>query len=108
MRILVTNDDGIHSPGLWSLARALTGVGRVSVVAPDRDMSGVGTAMIIQAATALDSITDTNTAIDGNTQTATTGNTNAAVAETTTGPATAARTSGVMSPTSFSSRVART
>ena len=47
MRILVTNDDGINSPGLWSLARALSSVGRVSVVAPDRDMSGVGTAMTL-------------------------------------------------------------
>ena len=47
MRILVTNDDGVHSAGLWSLADALKAVGRVSIVAPDRDMSGVGTAMTL-------------------------------------------------------------
>ena len=49
MRILVTNDDSIHSPGLWSLAEALTDVGQVCVVAPDRDQSGIGTAMTLLA-----------------------------------------------------------
>lgn len=44
MRILVTNDDGIDAPGLWAVAEALTDLGKVSVVAPDRDQSGVGTA----------------------------------------------------------------
>ncbi len=44
MRILVTNDDGINAPGVWAVAEALTGLGKVSVVAPDRDQSGVGTA----------------------------------------------------------------
>ena len=47
MRILVTNDDSIHSPGLWGLAEALTDVGQVCVVAPDRDQSGIGTAMTL-------------------------------------------------------------
>ena len=43
MRILVTNDDGIHAPGLASLsaiARALSD--DVWVVAPETDQSGVG------------------------------------------------------------------
>ena len=47
MRILMTNDDGIHSEGLWSAARALKEVGEVFVVAPDRDHSGIGTAMTL-------------------------------------------------------------
>ena len=46
MRILVTNDDGIHSPGLHALARALDRLGHeVLVVAPQQDMSGVGAAI---------------------------------------------------------------
>lgn len=45
MRILVTNDDGIHSPGLWSVAKVLNEIGDVTVVAPDRDQSGVGASM---------------------------------------------------------------
>jgi 5'-nucleotidase len=41
--ILVTNDDGIESPGLWTLARAVAPVGdRVYVVAPSVNQSAVG------------------------------------------------------------------
>ena len=47
MRILVTNDDGANSEGLWSLVKALTGVGEVSVVAPDRNRSGISAAMTL-------------------------------------------------------------
>lgn len=39
MKILVTNDDGITSPGIHALARALTHVGEVVVVAPDKNWS---------------------------------------------------------------------
>lgn len=42
MMILVTNDDGIHAPGLWTLAREMLALGRVTVVAPDREQSGMG------------------------------------------------------------------
>ena len=42
MKILVSNDDGIHAKGLWALARGLTEVGEVVMVAPDREQSGVG------------------------------------------------------------------
>lgn len=42
MKILVTNDDGIHAPGLWILARELLALGQVIVVAPDREQSGMG------------------------------------------------------------------
>lgn len=45
MRILVTNDDGIDSPGLHHLARQLTTVGDVTVLAPSRQYSGAGTAI---------------------------------------------------------------
>ena len=47
MRILVTNDDGIHAEGLWVLTGALKELGDVCVVAPDRDLSGSGTAMTL-------------------------------------------------------------
>ena len=45
MRILVTNDDGIDSLGLHVLARRLTELGDVVVVAPDREYSGFGAAL---------------------------------------------------------------
>ena len=47
MRILLTNDDGTNSEGLWALAEALKGVGEVFVVAPDRDRSGISAAMTL-------------------------------------------------------------
>ncbi|MFN0196832.1 MAG: 5'/3'-nucleotidase SurE, partial [Planctomycetaceae bacterium] len=42
MQILVTNDDGIHAPGLSALANALRSLGDVQVVAPASEQSGVG------------------------------------------------------------------
>jgi 5'-nucleotidase len=46
-RILVTNDDGIHSAGLTSLAKALSRVGDVWVVAPDRERTAVAHAVTL-------------------------------------------------------------
>ena len=43
--ILVTNDDGIDSVGLWAVAEALLPLGEVLVVAPDRQWSGGGRSM---------------------------------------------------------------
>src|SRR5690606_29131983 len=45
MRILVTNDDGIYSPGLAALARAASKFGEVRVVAPDVEQSSMGHAI---------------------------------------------------------------
>jgi 5'-nucleotidase len=45
MRILVTNDDGIHAPGLVALATAFQELGEVRVVVPDRERSWVGKAI---------------------------------------------------------------
>lgn len=42
MRILLTNDDGIHAPGLAAMRRALAPLGEVMVVAPATEQSGVG------------------------------------------------------------------
>ena len=39
MKILVTNDDGIFAPGLWTLAKELKSIARVFVVATDREQS---------------------------------------------------------------------
>jgi len=46
-KILVSNDDGIHAPGLAALAEALAAVGEVYVVAPDRERSAVGHALTL-------------------------------------------------------------
>ena len=47
MRILVTNDDGIDSPGLRALADALKPLGEVWIVAPDRERTAVAHAVTL-------------------------------------------------------------
>lgn len=45
MRILVTNDDGIYSPGLSTLAKVASKYGEVIVMAPDVEQSSMGQAI---------------------------------------------------------------
>lgn len=45
MRILITNDDGIYSPGIAALARIAKRFGQVQVVAPDVEQSSMGHAV---------------------------------------------------------------
>jgi 5'-nucleotidase len=40
--ILITNDDGVQAPGLLALAREFRSLGKVSVLAPDRNWSASG------------------------------------------------------------------
>lgn len=47
MRILLSNDDGVHSPGLVALYEGLKGLGDLEVVAPDRDHSGASNALTL-------------------------------------------------------------
>lgn len=42
MKILVSNDDGYRARGIRALREALTGLGEITVVAPDRNRSGAG------------------------------------------------------------------
>ncbi len=45
LQILLTNDDGIRSPGLWAAAEALSDLGYVTVAAPREQCSGSGRSM---------------------------------------------------------------
>jgi 5'-nucleotidase len=45
MTILITNDDGIYSPGIAALARIASGFGKVVVIAPDVEQSSMGHAV---------------------------------------------------------------
>ncbi len=47
MRLLLTNDDGVESPGLRALTRALADLGDVVVVAPDREQSAASHAITL-------------------------------------------------------------
>jgi 5'-nucleotidase len=48
MKVLVTNDDGITSRGLWELVSKLHGIAQVLVVAPDKERSAIGTAVSLR------------------------------------------------------------
>ncbi len=47
MRILITNDDGIHAAGLLSLRQALAPLGEVVAIAPERPRSACGHAITL-------------------------------------------------------------
>lgn len=42
MRLLLTNDDGIHARGIHTLVRVLSEIAEIYVVAPDRERSATG------------------------------------------------------------------
>ncbi len=47
VRILLSNDDGYFAPGLAALERALSVLGTVTVVAPERDRSGASNSLTL-------------------------------------------------------------
>lgn len=47
MKILLTNDDGIHADGLWALHKRFVKKHEVTVIAPDRERSAVGYAITL-------------------------------------------------------------
>jgi len=49
MRILVTNDDGIFSEGIYKLAKSMQSKGEVIVVAPDSERSATGHAITMHS-----------------------------------------------------------
>ncbi|MBI2868933.1 MAG: 5'/3'-nucleotidase SurE [Chloroflexi bacterium] len=57
MRILVTNDDGILSGGLWALAKELKRIASVTIVAPDREQSAIGTAVTLRQSLKVQKVT---------------------------------------------------
>lgn len=65
MLILVTNDDGIHSPGIGVLADSLAPLGRVVIVAPDRERSAVGHALTLHSPLRAEEIRPDIFAVDG-------------------------------------------
>jgi 5'/3'-nucleotidase len=48
MKILISNDDGVHAPGLAQLANVLGKIADITVVAPDRNRSGVSNSLTLE------------------------------------------------------------
>jgi 5'-nucleotidase len=63
--ILVTNDDGIHSEGIKTLAKALSEVGDVFVVAPDRERSAIAHSLTLHRPLRVDRVKKNVYALDG-------------------------------------------
>jgi 5'-nucleotidase len=64
-RILITNDDGIHSDGLIKLEEALKEVGDVYVVAPASEMSGASHSLTLARPLRIRQLDDRHWTIDG-------------------------------------------
>lgn len=47
MKILISNDDGVYAPGLICLAKALSKIAEITVVAPDRNRSGASNSLTL-------------------------------------------------------------
>jgi 5'-nucleotidase len=63
--ILVTNDDGVHAPGIRALAEALAALGEVHVVAPDREVSACGQSLTLKHPLRAEEIEPHVWAVDG-------------------------------------------
>src|SRR5436190_23220128 len=64
-RILVTNDDGIHSDGLQKLEEAMRELGDVYVVAPASEMSGASHSLTLARPLRIRQLDNRHWAIDG-------------------------------------------
>src|SRR5437868_2711512 len=63
--VLVTNDDGVHAPGIRALAAALASLGEVCVVAPDREVSACGQSLTLKHPLRAEQIENGVWAVDG-------------------------------------------
>jgi 5'-nucleotidase len=65
MRILLTNDDGIHSPGLATLRESVQSLGEVVVCAPHRDCSASSRKLTLDRPLRFEEIEPAMFAVDG-------------------------------------------
>jgi 5'-nucleotidase len=64
-RILVTNDDGVHSAGIRALTDVLAPLGDVTVVAPIQEASAIGHALTLRRPLRIEALAPNVFAIDG-------------------------------------------
>ena len=63
--LLVTNDDGVHAPGIRALAGQLASLGTVYVVAPDREVSACAQSLTLKHPLRAERIGERIWAVDG-------------------------------------------
>ncbi|SFU43817.1 5'/3'-nucleotidase SurE [Halomonas korlensis] len=64
-RLLLSNDDGVHAPGLLALYEALLPHAKLRVVAPDRDKSGASNSLTLSRPLTLASLDNGFYSVDG-------------------------------------------
>ena len=65
IRILITNDDGIHSEGIRALENAMKEIGDVYVVAPESEMSGASHSLTLSRPLRIRQIDERHWTVDG-------------------------------------------
>lgn len=65
MKIVVSNDDGVHAPGIKVLAKHIAEIADVTVIAPDRNHSGASNSLTITRPLSLKQIKDNVYAVEG-------------------------------------------
>ena len=65
MIILVTNDDGINAEGIKVLANAMSEIGEVFVIAPDRQRSAVGMSITIEHPLRVEKLDERRLSVNG-------------------------------------------
>lgn len=65
LKILITNDDGIHSKGITSLAESLIKLGKVVIVSPDREMSSISHAISLHRPLRIEEVDENRYKVDG-------------------------------------------
>jgi 5'-nucleotidase len=65
MDILVTNDDGIHAPGLRALADAMRPLGDVTIIAPDREQSATSHSLTLHRPLRINRVEEAVLSVDG-------------------------------------------
>lgn len=63
--LLITNDDGVHAPGIKALAAALARLGSVHVVAPDREVSACSQSLTLKHPLRAEKIEEQVYSVDG-------------------------------------------
>jgi 5'-nucleotidase len=64
-RILITNDDGIHSEGIEALEAAMREIGEVYVVAPESEMSGASHSLTLARPLRIRQVDERHWTVDG-------------------------------------------
>ena len=64
-KILITNDDGIHSEGIEALERAMKEIGEIYVVAPESEMSGASHSLTLGRPLRIRQVDENHWTVDG-------------------------------------------